>query len=337
MENTNEEKSFEMIKQKPETKLCGIINHLLNEDRYDGKEFKLVNKFLTTVRENIKEELLTSMNYNLYWIAKNFDFKKSIFYDIEKFYQYYAKNMCTIGAYSLRLNKIFAISSERWEKVKKLFPKEKQRKLEKIINLRNEGSELLFFHELLHMASANKEDKINLDSTKKKEDRTIYCGFCQSNKSGRVAEKFNEGYTELLVEKLFYDRLSRTDSITYDFYYVCALLVEKVVGEDKMIQLYFENDLKGLCTILGEYTTEKLTIKFIKNLDNLNENNIEEIVKYLEVLLKNKNSLDMINGNISSIEFLNNLEKIDMSLTLLESKAKKVTRTAKRNYTRKRG
>lgn len=101
------------------------------------------------------------------------------------------------------------------------------------------------FHELLHMASNN--DTIS--------------GF--SNK--KIGRGLNEDYTEYLLKKYF--------SKKFNIYprNVIFSLIEKMVGEEKMEELYFKSDIKGLIDSLSKYCDEdkKEAIKIIFEYDTV--------------------------------------------------------------------
>lgn len=96
------------------------------------------------------------------------------------------------------------------------------------------------YHELMHSASTNFSNK-----------DAIYCGFNMISRTEAVsiANYFNEGYTQLMVEKYF----NVPSQGFYDVLVEIAQAIEDIVGEDKMEQLYFKADLKGLIGELHNY------------------------------------------------------------------------------------
>lgn len=115
-------------------------------------------------------------------------------------------------------------------------------------------------HELLHMASTIKNGNLT------------FSGFKQGNvdfknlKASCIGNAFNEGYTELLAERYFGQGNEYREKKHY------ASLVEKIVGKEKMEQLYFSADLNGLIEELEHYESKDNIINFLDNLDYLNEN-----------------------------------------------------------------
>lgn len=102
------------------------------------------------------------------------------------------------------------------------------------------------FHELMHMASSNNK----------------YSGFSD----GKTAIGITEGYTEYLVLKLFEDDIETMFAYSKEIEVIEVL--NKIIGEDKMMKYYFTNDLESLkndlCNIWG---TEKDVDKLIENID----------------------------------------------------------------------
>ena len=52
----------------------------------------------------------------------------------------------------------------------------------------------------------------------------------------------NEGYTELLAERIF---SNESAGGIYEFYKEVTRLLEQIIGQEKMTSLYFTNDLRG--------------------------------------------------------------------------------------------
>lgn len=110
----------------------------------------------------------------------------------------------------------------------------------------------IMYHELLHMASSYKSDK------------KIYSGFLQVDNKITVGIGINEGYTQLLTDKLI-----KTISLLqpYEMESRIAGEIERIVGQDKMQELYFRADLPGLIAELSKYATRNEVIKFINEVD----------------------------------------------------------------------
>ncbi len=111
------------------------------------------------------------------------------------------------------------------------------------------------YHELFHLAS----------SYYYKKEKIYFSGFSvlYSNNQG-MGNGINEGYTQLLTNRLFNDTTP---------YYVmeqnCASIVEAIVGKEKIMDLYFNADLNGLISELSKYSSKDDAYNFIRNLDIL--------------------------------------------------------------------
>lgn len=113
--------------------------------------------------------------------------------------------------------------------------------------------DLTIYHELFHAITAVYD----------KEANTVYCGFSQDFKNGRiVGTGLNEGYTQYLAEKYF-----NADEKAYPFEKQIAATLEKIIGESKMKTYYFNADLKGLIEFLKQYVSEEEAYQFINSLD----------------------------------------------------------------------
>ena len=124
-----------------------------------------------------------------------------------------------------------------------------------ILLLEEEYGDTTISHELLHMASATKQNGIG------------YSGFHQYEyKPGGVSigTAINEGYTEFLNKRLF----SSTDN-SYEYQVFSSMIIEKIVGKDKMEKLYFSSNLKGLIEELAKYSDEDDVMTFLADQDFL--------------------------------------------------------------------
>lgn len=120
------------------------------------------------------------------------------------------------------------------------------------IKVRDSLRRIVIYHELLHVASTYKKDK------------TFYSGFSQIKDTTTVGIGINEGYTQLLTDKLI-----KTISLLqpYETESRIAGEIERIVGQDKMQELYFRADLPGLIAELSKYATRNEVIKFINEVD----------------------------------------------------------------------
>lgn len=132
------------------------------------------------------------------------------------------------------------------------------------IIIRDARSKSTIFHELMHMASTVKTDEI------------AYIGFKQRMNGEMIGQGINEGYTQYLTEKFFPDYKSTT-TISYPFETHFAGLVEEIVTEDTMIDMFFRADLRDLIVELSKYSTIKEAGNFIRQMDVLNKYKYTEL------------------------------------------------------------
>lgn len=130
----------------------------------------------------------------------------------------------------------------------------------KIIKLFKKGTSK---HEFFHMATSfyHNELKIGL------------CGFAQFiyPLKETVGNGLNEGYTDLLTNRYFYEKV-KFGSYSYN---VCTFFVsklEEIIGKDRMETFYLNADLYGLCKYMESFDDEDYFISFICKLDNLLKN-----------------------------------------------------------------
>ena len=83
------------------------------------------------------------------------------------------------------------------------------------------------FHELLHVASK-----------KIKEDGTVCSGFQMYNKNINIGHYFDEGYTDILNERLF------NKTISYSYPCLVASALEEIIGKETMEKYSKENNNK---------------------------------------------------------------------------------------------
>lgn len=126
------------------------------------------------------------------------------------------------------------------------------------ITIKDSRSNSTIFHELMHMASTVKTKDVS------------YVGFKQKMDGEYIGQGLNEGYTQLLTEKFFPEKISQR-YVSYPFETHFARLVEEIVGEEKMIDFFFKANLRDLMLELIKYSSNKETSKFIRNLDVLNK------------------------------------------------------------------
>lgn len=154
-------------------------------------------------------------------------------------------------------------------------------------------------HELLHMSSGRK----------------IITGF----NNGFVGRYLNEGYTEILNNRLFGHPI--TSNPQYNICSRFASIVEDIIGKDQMTNLYFNANLKGLFEQLSSYSSNTKTSVFLRDLDALmplggrigvvNVRCLDRITNYLVDTSINYINASVKDGTLSSEEgklFLQNFK-----------------------------
>ena len=160
----------------------------------------------------------------------------------------------------------------------------------------------LVSHELLHMA------------TSKEDETTMCCGFHQINKKTgiNIGIALNEGYTEHLNQQYFYpdyfdDSYLHEQSIAYE--------IEKIVGKQKMEQLYFNADLYGLIQELTKYASLEEIITLLRDFDKLHvkavpleqkENDFKALRRRIAEIYLRKQRMLLDQGKISEEKYKEN-------------------------------
>lgn len=193
---------------------------------------------------------------------------------------------------------------------------------------------IILSHELMHAASSYKEDN------------KIAAGFHQryiinmgNNKDYSIGVGINEGYTDLISKRYLVEDYG-TDRIGYYYEEKIAELTELIVGKDKMINLYFQANLKGLVEELSKYSSLEEAKEFIVALDTiLNTKRNKFIIEkddviitlmnkvntYLYKAFNNKTNIDPNYKNIDN--YLKDSDKFLEVFTAIEEDSK----TEKRN------
>lgn len=159
-------------------------------------------------------------------------------------------------------------------------------------------------HEMLHAAS----------STIRESDKRAFSGFSQTSASGKkyIGNGINEGYTEILRMRLFPPLFLGTYQVEQHI----VSHLEKIVGVEQMEKMYMKADLFGLVNYLKQYMDETDVIKFIKDVDFINANNLTNTkkIKLNELKLKDiytflincymkKLNADFLNKGINEDEY----------------------------------
>ena len=115
----------------------------------------------------------------------------------------------------------------------------------------------------------------------------MFCGFYQNSGTYDIGNGINEGYTELLARRYF-----EKDSGYYDDEVILASLIEELITKDKMEQLYFYADLKGLITQLNQYADKSSVNRFILNFDSYcykpNDKTLIDLLNFIKKAHENK-------------------------------------------------
>lgn len=188
---------------------------------------------------------------------------------------------------------------------------------------------LALFHELLHMCS-----------TYDAEDR-IYVGFAQENKKTgqKIGVGLTEGYTSFLFHKYFNNSSRVRDA--YDIERNSAMLLNDLIGSEKMEEMYFSCDLYGLFNELKAYDTDENILKFLKNLDIINKllvprkkspdqrliGLIEENNELIKSWLYKKYNTLLQEGKIDEMTYFNTCSKINGFLNSILEKYNNKLRT----------
>ena len=263
------------------------------EKNYKEEVQKYLERFIEKMEQNISSDNLMLMYNNL--LSLKIEERDLYLIVLSKLIFPFSKQYIG-GGYSIISNKLTTYSS-------KIF----QKKSGDNADLTLKG---IYSHELLHMSS----------SCKNKFKRCcgfehIYAPFNLYTKS-QIATGLNEGYTELLNERIFG---AENKGGIYEFYKEVARLIEEVIGRNEMTDMYFNNDLKGLVSQLSIYTSINNTKKFILNLDFAIRNikRIEEIFSYLIVLFDNKIKKEIEAGKITYEEAMVQYNKLKIDIEKL--------------------
>ena len=117
-------------------------------------------------------------------------------------------------------------------------------------------------HELLHMASSTVEGDI------------IYIGFHQTNKKDgyQIGEALNEGFTNSLDNRLFENLIPGKKEIGKKIYPITTRIcdnLEFTLETKRMLDCYFNADLKTIYNYLSRLMGKDTTLKFLYSFDAL--------------------------------------------------------------------
>jgi len=206
------------------------------------------------------KEIVSSPNIN---ISQNnnkdniYNFDKKFNEYIDNFITYIKKEKPNINL-ELFFTNLKTLTIEEKNKIKFIFFKDNVRgrynsKKNKIYILKND---ILYsiYHELLHCASRK-----NIKSI-------ISVGFRKASGFIDIGRGLNEGYTNVLEERYF-KNIGISKGYTLEAY--ISSLLEKIVGQEKMTELFFNADLHQLIEELKKYSPKSDITTFIKNLDEI--------------------------------------------------------------------
>lgn len=109
------------------------------------------------------------------------------------------------------------------------------------------------YHELMHLSSTSFKYSY------------IVSGFALFDlNNSRINNYFNEGYTQLLTERYFDDK---DKGKIYTFAVLVSSEIEKIIGKNKMEELYFNSDFVGLVNELEKYETTENIVEFFGALE----------------------------------------------------------------------
>lgn len=120
--------------------------------------------------------------------------------------------------------------------------------------------EQILFHELFHMASSLR--RIFLSKVG---------GFrIISNNFLSIGEGLDEGYTDNMMYKFFYEknRIHPNYVIRYPYEFLISRALDYVIGKETMEKLYLKASLHGLINELLKYTSKESIDEFLKVTDN---------------------------------------------------------------------
>lgn len=131
-----------------------------------------------------------------------------------------------------------------------------------LMNLLPDDKEDAINHELFHVSSSMMNGKV------------YYCGFRQVSDDFDIGRGINEGYTELLNNRYF-----EVSFDAYKHFQILDLLIEKIIGQEKMTKMYFDADLYGLIEEFSKYCDKNMAYELVEDIDilfnDIEENNIK--------------------------------------------------------------
>ena len=269
---------------------------IVNKINPNNKEFKtnnpiikeLINIFIKTLENNLPEYYLTTMYNNLSTlrIGNKHIFRKIITGII-------SDNIIT-GEYYM------------YENVINILPIVNKNVITKYIGISKKEYIINLYHELLHMSSTI-IDHYN---------QIAYSGFYQTNKEDNeeIGYALDDAYTDMLLYRLF--NIDK-EYISYQYEIEIAKILEEILSQEKMTNLYFNANLYELVSILEKYHNKESIINFITDLDEIynlqdhskkNKSSIirchHRIMNFLTELYFNKLKEDILSNNLNKEDYL---------------------------------
>lgn len=235
-----------------------IVENKINENfQIDDKILEeLINSYTKRLEESIPEENLKLFKNNISTLKIEY---KNIIYGIIS--NIFKRN--TSALYYLEDNKISMLPLN-----KKYFGYD--------ISYNTEDFIEDLYHELLHMSSSLIDKEIGV----------AFSGFSQIGHSIPIGVSLDDGYTELLVYRLF--NLNK-EHMTYKYEVIISALIEEIITKEKMMNLYFNANLYDLIIELQKYNKKENIIKFLEDLDSIYV--LEEHKKYKKDIIYYHNEI----------------------------------------------
>lgn len=269
---------------------------IINKINPNNKEFKnnnpiikeLIDIFIKTLEDNLPEYYLTTMYNNLSTLRIG---HKHIFRKIIS--EILSDNIIT-GEYYM------------YENIINILPIVNKNIITKYIGISKKEYIVNLYHELLHMSSTIIDEY----------NQIAYSGFYQTNKGDNeeIGYALDDTYTDMLLYRLFnVDH----DFMSYQYEMEIVKILEEILSQEKMTNLYFNANLYELVSILEKYHNKESIIDFITDLDEIynlqdhskkNKSNIirchHRIMNFLTELYFNKLKEDILSNNLNKEEYL---------------------------------
>lgn len=166
----------------------------------------------------------------------------------------------------------------------------------------------LLSHELMHAASSHVHNGLT----------TV--GLSQEyQKQGRIGNGINEGYTDLISQRYFCNNDKDVVMPTgYTYPKAVSEITELIIGKQKMLDFYFQGNLKGFIEELSKYQPESKVKQFILDLDTIEKTIGATIINKNEMLMTYSNRISTFLYNAFSNKM--NKENTDTIDYLKQSK-----------------